>query len=151
MTYGTTYRFSQRLKMNNSSSVRYWLGVSQGNTADFTGSAALATDTPIRVYAAFRFSAGTDSVIQAVCGTSNVAQTVASTGVSVDTSASKMFEIAWVAGTRFRFYIDGSVVATITTNLPSASTRFGTFWCCDNLNSATAVGATFYSSHLALK
>jgi hypothetical protein len=148
MTDGTTYRFRQRLKMNNSSSVRYWLGVSQGNTADFTGSAALATDTPNRVYAPFSVPGwnglGNSSSLwhkqrRANCGEYR----------RVDTSASKMFEIAWVAGTRFRFHIDGSLVATITTNLPSSSTRFGTFWCCDSLNSATAVGlrSTPHISH----
>ncbi len=148
-TYGSVYRMSQRIKMNNSSNVRYWIGISEGATGDFTGSAALATDTPNRNYAMFRFSAGTDSVIQAVCGQSNVVQTVASTGVAVSTSASKLFEIAWIAGSAFKFYIDGALVATITTSLPN--TRFGTLVCADNKNTATAVGFTFYNSMLILR
>jgi hypothetical protein len=149
-TYGSVYRMSQRVKFNNSSNVRYWLGVSEGNTADFTGSAALASDTPNRNYAMFRFSAGTDSTIKAVCGTSSATQTVVDTGVSVSTSASKLFEIAWTAST-FTFFIDGVQVAQITTNIPGTSTRFGTLVCADNKNTATAVGFTFYNSMLILR
>jgi hypothetical protein len=149
-TYGSVLRMAQRVKMNNSSNVRFWIGVSEGTTGDFTGSANLAVDNPNRNYAMFRFSAGTDSVIQAVCGTSSATQTVTSTGVSVSTSASKLFEIAWTAST-FTFFIDGVQVAQITTNIPGTSTRFGTLVCCDNKNTATSVGFTFYNSMLILR
>jgi hypothetical protein len=44
-----------------------------------------------------------------------------------------------------------SLVATISTNIPAASNRFGIFWCADNQSTNTAVGATFYSAMLTLR
>jgi len=143
-SYGTVSRYSTRLLLLNSSNVRYWIGIGDGNAGDWGGaSATYATDTPARYYTAFRFSSGTDTTIKAICSTGGASQTIVDTGVAPDTANSMLFEIINTSATSFAFYINGALVATITTNLPSASSRFGTFWAADNKNTATAVGAVF--------
>jgi hypothetical protein len=149
-TYGTTWRVSQRIRMNNTTNARYWIGTTDGATGDFSGSAGLASDAPTRTMAAFRYSNGTDTNIQAVCAVSGI-QTVVNTGIAPDTVNSKLFEIAWVAGSKFNFYLDGVLVASIITHVPAASDRFGLFWCSDNKNTATAVGANFHHSIITMK
>lgn len=134
-TLGTFWRAVFRCKMNQTANVRYWIGIGAGTLA---GAGTYATDTPNTSYAMFRFSATTDATIKAVCGTATASQTVANTGVSVDTTASHIFEIAY-DGTSVYFYIDGALVATIGTNLPATSTLISSGAACDNKNTANDV------------
>ena len=149
-TYGTTWRVSIRARMNNTTNARYWIGTTDGATGDFSGSAGLASDAPTRTMAAFRYSNGVDTNIQAVCAVSGT-QTIVNTGIAPNTTNSQLFEIAFVAGSKFNFYIDGSLVASITTHVPAASDRFGVFVCSDNKNTNTAVGFNWYHHMLTLK
>jgi hypothetical protein len=134
-TLGTFWRAIFRCKMNQTANVRYWIGIGSGN---IVGATAYGTDTPNTSYAMFRFSATTDATIKAVCGTATASQTVANTGVSVDTTASHIFEIAY-DGTHVNFYIDGALVAQITTNLPATSTLISGGVACDNKNTSNDV------------
>jgi hypothetical protein len=140
ITLGTIYRWQVRCRLKNTSSVRYWIVMSDYDST--ISSTLLATDTPNIPYLGFRFSAGTDSVIQAVAGTSNVLQTVTTTGVAVDTTNSQLFEIVY-DGTHAYYYINGALVATIATNLPPASTGIIGSVVGDNKNTATAMSLDF--------
>jgi hypothetical protein len=134
-TLGTFWRAVFRCKMNHTANVRYWIGIGSSTIA---GASAYATDTPNTSYAMFRFSATTDATIKAVCGTATASQTVVNTGVSVDTTASHIFEIAY-DGTNVNFYIDGALVAQISTNLPATSTLISSGAACDNKNTSNDV------------
>jgi hypothetical protein len=147
-TYGALRRYSTRLIMNNTANVRYWIGL--GKTSPQFGTAAYSTDTPNFPYAMFRYSSTTDSTIKAVCGLSSGSQTVVNTGVAVDTVNSQQFDIVRT-GTAFKFLINGTLVATISTTLPAASDLYGTGVIVDNKNTATAVGVTLFHSTLMLK
>lgn len=142
-TYGSSFRFTTRLKLNNTTNVRYWFG----GVTDFppgSGSAFYASDTPNTNYCMFRFSAGVDTTIKAVCATSNVNQTVVDTGVSVDTTASHLFDVQFGVGSAI-FTIDGTTSVLVSSNVPAAGTTFGNVsFIADNKNTNTAVGATFY-------
>jgi len=143
----TIHRYSNYWKPTSTSSVRYWLGLAQAlalNTAFF------ASDTPNTIYAAFRYSAGVDSGWQAVAGISNAAFTVVSTGVGFDSTQAHLFEIA-VEQSTFYFYIDGILVATISSNTPASTARLAPFWCADNKNLAATTAATHYWMSLSLK
>jgi hypothetical protein len=147
-TYGALRRYSTRLIMNNTANVRYWIGL--GKTSPQFGTAAYSTDTPNFPYAMFRYSSTTDSTIKAVCGLSSGSQTVVNTGVAVDTVNSQQFDIVRT-GTAFKFLINGTLVARISTTLPAASDLYGTGVTVDNKNTATAVGVTLFHSTLMLK
>jgi len=159
MSWGPLLRFSHRVLLGNSGSItnaRYWVGGTDGATGDITGGSGLATNTPNRVYAMFRRVAGTDTNIQACTGRSNVLQTCTDTGVAPDTVNSMLFEILPVEAvlgtiTGFTFYLNGALVATNTTNIPTATDRFGTCVLADNENTATAVAFTFYSTMVTLR
>lgn len=140
ITFGTLRRFQARARLNNISSVRYWVGLVE--FASTIATTFLATDTPNGPYAAFRFSAGTDSVIQAVTGTASGALQVQSTGVSVDTTNSQLFEIVYTASAVY-FYINGTLVQTNTTNLPTAGTGLIGVVVGDNKNTSTAMSLDF--------
>ncbi len=70
-------------------------------------------------FVGFRYSthAG-DTNWQAVTADGS-AQTVTDTGVAADTNM-HVFRVAQVSGTGYEFYIDGNLVATNTTHLPSS-------------------------------
>lgn len=73
---------------------------------------------------AFRYTHGTNSGRwEAVCR-SNSSETATDTGIAAETSSFHTFEIFInAAGNSVTFYIDGSLVATVTTNIPTGSAR----------------------------
>jgi hypothetical protein len=145
------YRWDHRFMPSNSANVRYWMGFTQYNNGSpspinsgVNGNASMATDTPNRPVVGFRYSAGTDTAWQAYVGTTSSLYTAVSTGVAIDLTAPHNFSVIW-NGVAYVFLIDSVQVATISTNLPSA-TALGTFmfWCGDNKNTATSIAGTFY-------
>jgi hypothetical protein len=157
--FGSFYRWSNRFAAGNTTNVRYWMGLTNYNTA-LTGCAAqsvrgntcFAADYPSTFSIAFRFSAGTDTHWQAVTQT-QTAQTVVDTGVAIDTN-SHLFEFT-NSGSAVNYFIDGTLVATITTNIPSSVGSAGytpaMFWVGDNKNTATAISANEYWMTMTLK
>jgi len=102
---------------------RYWFGLTDQTLATMS-----ASDNPAGNYAAFRFStvAG-DTHYQAITK-DGTTQTIVDTGVTpIAISAPgniAVFDIIFNDGTpNVLFYINGTLVATITTHLPSASTN----------------------------
>jgi len=152
-TFGSTYHYATRFRMNQTTNCRFWLGMLGHQSLSATN---FATDTPNHKYAGFRYSAGTDSHIVAAVGIATAAQTVVDTGVAVDTTNSQLFEIIRTGPigvvTGFVFKINGTVVATITTNVPASSDTFGfvSFYG-DNQNTGNVVSGTHWYSTLMLK
>ena len=88
-------------------------------------------------------------------GASSGAQTTVDTGVVEDT-AIHLFEMTTNStGTSVTFWIDGTSVATISTNLPPPANGQNSagqlFFTGDNKDTATAIAETFYSMQMALK
>ena len=145
---GTFRRYSTRARANQTTNCRFFIGL--GKTSPQFGTAAYSTDTPNFPAVYFRYSSGTDSTWKAVCCVDSAHQSVSDTGIAVDTVNSQLFDIAAFAS-GYRFYINGTLVATITTNLPSASDLWGTLLGADNKNTANAVSATLWYSTIVTK
>ena len=103
---------------------RFWFGVS-----DFTYTSAepvLNSDTPAANIVGFRWSAGTDINIKAVCQTDATHHTIVDTGVTPDLSTPQVLEIVPTSnGTVITFYINRVLVATISTNVPATTVTMG--------------------------
>jgi hypothetical protein len=97
-------------------SSRYWNGITDCSTTNM--GATFFSDTPAANFVGFRFSTGAgDTHYQAVCQTGSSAQTVVDTGVAPTSVADKLeFK---PSGGNVLFYINGTLVATISTNVPS--------------------------------
>lgn len=149
ITRGVIRRYSSRLRMNGTTNVRYWIGLSDslGGTLVTTG---WATDTPNGNYIAFRFSSSTDSFIQACEGTSNVAQTCASTTVAVDTTNTQLLEIGFDS-THAYFYVNGVLTNTLSNNLPATSVLMDMSVTGDNKNTANAQSLDLESQQVVYK
>jgi hypothetical protein len=152
-TLGSTQRFSMRLMTQVSTTARYWVGMMDGSGGQFSGATQNVTDTPNVPYCAFRFSTTTDTTWKAVCATDSSHQTVVDTGIAINTTASTLFEIAFApagAPTSATFSLNGSPVATVSTNLPTASYQLGYCFTVDNKNTATAESVVFFWSQILL-
>lgn len=155
-SFGTVRRASQRVLFSDTANCRYWVGLSnvEGmNGADFAKDVPTPAGFPATLkYAAFRYSAGTDTKIKAICGfgtNATSAQTIVDTGVSVDTSNSMWFEI--IPGATTKFYINGVLVASISTNNLIGTDLVRAFWCGDNKNTNNAVSANWYNTTMTIR
>jgi hypothetical protein len=95
---------------------RLWVGIVSA------GGATLQTDTPGTAglnVAAFRYSTNaSDTNFQ--CVTSDASsQTITDSGVAADTNPHQFTIVK--SGSAYKFYIDGTLVATNTTHLPTVS------------------------------
>jgi hypothetical protein len=98
--------------------VRFWFGLA---SATPSGSA-----DPSGVHlAAFRYDTATDgTAFWRCCTKDGTTMTVTATGVAIATDTVYLFRIE-TDSSAVRFYIDGNLVATHTTNLPGSSTAIG--------------------------
>ena len=121
---------------------RTWIGLADlyvGNIGN------MKSDTPAQNIIGFRFStAAGDTHWQAVCA-NGVTQTTVDTGVALD-ALQHTFGIN-VTQSSIKFTIDGVTVATITTNIPANTVRFGDIMSLDNVGTANV--ATFAFSGFA--
>lgn len=150
------YRITAKLAIGSLSNARYFIGLGTWNTGSGLGnnslttfgSAGWAADSPNKTFIGFRYSSTTDTTYKAVTITAGTGQTTVDTGVTADTNV-HVFEVFNNAtNTSFQFAIDGTVRATITTNIPpvlSSSDALGTlFYTGDNKNTATSISATIF-------
>jgi hypothetical protein len=156
------YRWSYRASMGNTASVRYWMGLctfhspgTGNNGLACNGSAAYATDSPNKSTEAFLYDPTINSHWQAVVDTAGGSQTTVDTGVVEDTNIHLWEMTTSAAGTSILFWIDGTNVATISSNLPPPANDYDSwgslFFTGDNQYTATAVSETFYSMQMSLK
>jgi hypothetical protein len=120
------YNNAARVRMNNSSNCRYWIGLAGHQSL---AAVNYATDTPNHKTVMFRYSAGTDTHVQAYVATDSSHRTVVDTGVAIKLST----------------------VATISTNTPSASdTYIFVGFYSDNKKSRPAFAMSLLSIGLSL-
>jgi len=99
-------------------SSRYWMGISDVTQANVGN--VLFSDTPAANFVGFLWSSsvGGGGNYKAVCQTDATHQTLVDTGVSLGVGDKLEFKSS---GSSVLFYINGSLVATISTNVPSTS------------------------------
>ena len=122
---------------------RYWIGFT--DATKFSVFSGYSSDTPSGLNTvAFRYS--TSGNYFAVCGTPS-AQTSVDTGIAFDATAPHIFEIKTTSGNGL-FYIDGALVATVTTNVPAASTNMTSFVANDtNVGPTASSFGAFYIAY----
>ena len=149
---GSTRRTATRLRPSTSSNnIRIWVGMTSDTTNASSWAAEAASSNPNFAYAAFRYAAGTDAHWKAVCATNSSNQTVVDTGVSVDTVNSTLLEIVPVSSSAVRFYINGTLVATVTSNIPSFSTGVQCYWTVDNQNTNNSYNIDWWWTAITFK
>jgi hypothetical protein len=117
--------------LGQTANCRSWLGFSDGATSGDTST--FAADTPNKNVVGFRYSAGSANW-QCVTSTDSSHVTTTDSGIAADTSY-HLFDITYDL-TSVRFYIDGALVATHTTNIPASTTDLRQFVSVDNKNTA---------------
>ena len=104
------------VQLEQTTHTRCWIGVSSLNGSN------LQTDTPGTAggqFVGFRFSTNAGDTHWMMVTADGVTQTVTSTGVAPDTLLHQ-FRVVKVSG-GYEFYIDGTLVATNTTHLPTGT------------------------------
>lgn len=157
------YRWSFKAALGGLTTSRYWFGLAchtgggtGNNGAVIVGTTAYASDTPNKSTEGFLYSAGqAGGDFQAVAVTAGGSQTNVDTHVVADTSP-HLFEMTTNStGTSILYWIDGTNVATISTNLPppanNANSWGDLFFTGDNKNSTAAISLIFYSMQISLK
>jgi len=135
ITLGILTDWFARVSLIGLSASRYWLGICDATTS--SAQTVFFSNTPAANFVGFRYVVGTDADIMAVCQTDATHQTLVDTGVTagpLDT-----FEIVPTAsGTVITFYINGTLVATINTNVPSASTPLASIFAADSMSNGAS-------------
>ncbi len=142
MKFGTFKKFITRITWDSTTNIRWWIAL---NDQGSSGPTALRADKPAANVVGLRFSptSAGDTTVQAYVGTDATHQTIVGTGITPDTNK-HTYEIDW-SGVNYTFYIDGSLVATISTNVPAASTTLYNAAVSDNASTAHARTATCYA------
>jgi hypothetical protein len=96
-------------------------------------------------YAAFRFSTTVPDTNWQAITSNGTSATVTNTGIAADTATHRFF-IKTNDGTSVQFYIDGTLVATNTTNLPSSATRVA--YAVEGIASTAAVNSDLFITAL---
>jgi hypothetical protein len=130
--------FQSWFNANTADAGNFWTGFT-----DRTLAVQVASANPAGNYAAFRYVEGTDTVFQCVTK-DGTTQTVTSSGITPSAgfwalTAGHVFQIVSNDGVpNVQFYIDGALVATNTSHLPTAGTA--TSWICGQTTLASAQG-----------
>ena len=140
ITLGILQDWITKCMLESTLTSRFWIGLSDVAVNPTT---ALVTNTPNQNIVAFRWTAGTDTNIQAICATSSAALTVVDTGVLPTPSTPQIFEIVPSSGA-IKFYINGILVASINTNVPSTSTPMRSIMLGDTSNISNVWQLNFY-------
>jgi hypothetical protein len=148
---GTTLSLSFLIKLNNTSTIRIWMGLSDTGvgTANVFGSvdrsnAVFQTDTPAAQFVGFRYKGGASSyTLVAQTDASHQTTKNASIG-NIDTTTVHLFSMQW-DGTNVNFYVDASFAGSISTNLPNLGTPMQPMMVVDNVGTANNVGFGFAS------
>lgn len=123
ITLGLVESTSIEVSFYNSTNVRHYVGLVDSIAGVGTG--FLSSDTPTQNLAAFRYStAAGDTTWKATCQTDDTHHTIVDTGIAIDTSgALHKFEVRTAQGVpgTVLFLIDDVQVASISTNVPSAT------------------------------
>lgn len=118
------------MNLNQVTGIRAWVGFTNQTGANMF----LAADLPAVVFVGFRFSTSVpDTNWQAVVS-NGTSQTVVNTGIAPSTTLPRLLHVEWSkGGGEIRFKINGTTVATISTNLPTADTAMRNIYGVKNL------------------
>lgn len=137
-TLGVLIDAAMRVRTLSSTTVRYWIGAGEGNTANYP--TELKTNTPTTGFVGFRYSTTAGDTTYKCIGTDGIGITIVDSLIAVDNVNSHVFEIRpATSGTSVKYYIDGTLVATISTNLPTAGAQLNSVVWCDNTATTNAV------------
>jgi len=123
-----------RLRLAQTTDCRLWIGLS--DVSVINNLSTFQSDTPNAKIVGFRYSATTDTNFMMVGQTDNTHQTATSSGVAADTSIHKFG--FYYDGSAVQFYIDGTNVGSVSTNLPASSARLDLVVYLDNKAVSTA-------------
>ncbi len=147
---GTISEYASRSKISSTTSGRYWVGFWDDNN-NYSSSFATNNNVPLvnlgnGAVVAFRYSYGYDTTWHAYVQTDpNNHYTDVDTGVVPDASSSHLFEIVPNGSGSVKFYIDGALVATITSaNVPPLSALMSPVEAVDANGAAAPVTLTNY-------
>jgi hypothetical protein len=117
--------------------IRTWIVFTSATSAAFTSLGG--SDTPAQSFVGFRASTTIGGNWFAVTG-NGAATTAVDTGVARSQTVAQTFRIEWDRnGTQVRFYIDTSLVATISATLPADTTAMRYLMAVTNLTSDAQV------------
>jgi hypothetical protein len=119
--YGKNLNMVAGVVLYRTTDVRHWIGLFNSTTV------ANSDTTPTSQYAAFRFSAIGGDTHWICCTRDGTTQATADSGVTPDTNEHEFGIQCDDTGGKVNFYIDGALVATISTHLPAANTTINTF------------------------
>lgn len=136
ITRGSLQWFKSRAAISTTSTISNWVCVTDQNPAS-----VFFPDNPSSAnLIGFRYSTNAgDTQYQCVCS-NGAASTIVSSGVNADTSE-HIFQFL-VSGSTVTFYIDGTLVATISTNVPAAATQMTYALTIDNLTTSNPLSMT---------
>jgi hypothetical protein len=103
----------------STATIREWRG---WTSADLS---AVATNPTSGHIAAFRFDSALDSTNWQCVTCNNSSSTITDSGIAYSTGTSYRMRIVLVAGTSVKFYINDSLVATVTLTMPGNTTKMG--------------------------
>jgi hypothetical protein len=117
---------------------RYFIGMTDMSPSSV--GVGFFTDTPNANFVGFRWSETLDTThFKAICQTDSTHQTIVDTGVTVVKDAYHLFEIVPTSGgATIKFYIDGVLVATISSNVPASTVAMATLFTVDAKNSGSS-------------
>jgi hypothetical protein len=149
---GNVSQWRARIKCNNSTNTRYWIGFWDDNNNYNANFAADNRIQPINLgvaaVVAFRFSTNAGDTtwkayVQLNSAVGNF--TVADTGVPFDTTTDHLFGIVPNGAGSVKFLIDNALVATVTdSHVPALSTPMCSLCCVDGVGVASTNSFNFY-------
>jgi hypothetical protein len=148
ITLGTLSQGCYRVMLSPSFPVqRAWIGMGEATCISSSG-VAMKSDAPAKNVVAFRYSpaGASDTTWKAICQTDATHQTIVDTLIIPDTNLHTFQILSVGGGTSIQFWIDGVLVATVSSNIPVNSLRLANLVFQDNQTNTSAATAILVSS-----
>lgn len=113
--FNRTLRAHCWIKMVETNQVRYWFGFVSGTATTMAGADAQTSD-----HAAFRYSSQAPEITWKCSTADNTTQGVTDS-TTATTTDDVVLSLVYAPGVSVKFYVNGTLVATRTTNLPRSS------------------------------
>ncbi len=134
-TLGILQEWFTKVEIQGTTDSRYYFGLC--DQTPISAGAAFYSDTPAANFVGFRFSSTADGAnISAICQTSASNQTVVSTSIAALDNIVVLKMVP--SGGSVKFYINGTLVATISTNVPSNSLPLASILTADGMDNGSS-------------
>lgn len=135
-TMGSTLSYQTRVQLQQTTGCRSWMCFVDSTSAP---PQQLKATNPAFNIVGFRYdtSAG-DTGWVGYCSTDATHVTTTAAGPAMDTLGHSLIFVVSNNGASITFYVDGTAIGTISTNIPSASTHLNVVGTIDNLSNAVA-------------